>query len=126
MPELYVGTLRVGAACESEVDAELVFEGLREQVEQVLDLEEGDFATVTQVIPFEAREMTSRQEIADVLRRDRNILIRTKVKHLWDIARAMDEAIHVINTGNDEMQDYDYGHFLIVAEAVLKGENPID
>ena len=124
--EAYVATLRAHIVTEDEVSANLIIEGLRETMMENLDEEEGDFVVVTQVIPFNPMNLQTPQEICDVLRRDRNILIATRYKEMWDIARSLDQTIHMLMTGGDELQGYDYGRFLEIAEMVLRGANPIE
>lgn len=122
----FVATLRVHLVAPDEVEANLIIEGLRETMMENLDEEDGDFVVVTQVIPFDAKTLQTPQEICDVLRRDRNLLIATRYKEMWDVARSLDQTIHMLNTGGNELQGYDYGRFLEVAAEVLAGKNPIE
>lgn len=124
--ESFVATMRVHFVAPDEIEANLISEGLRETMMESLDEEDGDFVTVTQVIPFSADTLISPQEICDVLRRDRNILIRTRYRDMWDVARSIDQTIHMLSTGGNQLQGYDYGRFLEIATAVLRGENPIE
>lgn len=122
MAESYVATFRVTVVEDSEIEANLVVESLREGMMETLDEEDGDSVVITQVIPFTLRHIQTPQEICDVLRRDRNILIATKIKDLWDIARSIDQTIHILETGSDQLIDYNYTEFLELAERIFKGE----
>lgn len=122
----FVATLRVHVVAPNEVEANLIVEGLRETMMENLDEDDGDFVTVTQVIPFDANSLQTPQEICDVLRRDRNLLIATRYKEMWDVARSLDQTIHMLNTGGDQLQNYDYGRFLEIAAEVLAGKNPVE
>lgn len=124
--EAFVATFRAHIVSEDEVGANLIVEGLRETMMENLDEEDGDFVVVTQVISFNPVTLRTPQEICDVLRRDRNMLIATRYKEMWDIARSLDQTIHMLMTGGDELQGYDYGRFLEIAEEVLRGKNPIE
>lgn len=123
MSESYVATFRVTVMEDSEIEANLVVESLREGMMETLDEEDGDSVVVTQIIPFALRHIQTPQEICDVLRRDRNILIATKIKELWDIARSLDQTIHILETGSDQLIDYNYTRFLELAERIFKGES---
>lgn len=123
MAEAYVATFRVTLVEDSEVGANLVVESLRDKMMETLDEEEGDSVVVTQIIPFSLQHIRTPQEICDVLRRDRNILIATKIKELWDIARSLDQTIHILETGSDQLIDYNYTRFLELAEQIFRGES---
>jgi hypothetical protein len=124
--QAFVATFRAHMVADDEVEANLISEGLRETMMDNLDEEDGDFVMVTQVIPFTPENLHSPQEICDVLARDRNILIRTRYKEMWDVAKMLDQTIHALKTGGDQLVGYDYGRFLEIAEAVLKGDNPVE
>ena len=122
MSEPYVATFRVTIMEDTEVGVNLVFEALRDEMMLTLDEQEGDSVVITQIIPFTLQHIKTPQEICDVLRRDRNILIATKIKELWDIARSIDQTIHILETGSDQLIDYNYTQFLELAESIFKGE----
>ncbi len=126
MPEAFVATFRAHIVADDEVEATLITDGLREVMMDSLDADDGDFVVITQMIPFSVNRLSTPQEICDVLRRDRNLLIATRYKEMWDIARSLDQTIHMLTTGGDQLVGYNYGRFLEIAEAVLRGDSPVE
>lgn len=126
MAEMYVSTMRIGVSAESEVDANIILDSLREIMMVTLDENDGDFVVITQIIPFSQHRKRTPQELCDILRRDRNILLATKTTQGWEFARELDKTIHMLMTGGDELIAYNYGNFLELAEKILQGENPVD
>ena len=123
----YIGTMRVIAYCQDEVEATLVMDKLRQECEELLDEEDGDSVTVTQIT--ESTSNISPEETLVVLRRARNALIRTRIKECFDLAPTMDEQIYHLGSRYDPSfaPVYDYGRIITIAEAILnKGEDPHD
>src|SRR5687768_16011648 len=88
----YIGTMRVVINVQDDVEAHLTMDRLRIECEGLLDEEDGDEVLTTQIIPFTTN--VSPEETLVILKRARNALIKTRVKHCWDSARDLDMTIH--------------------------------
>jgi hypothetical protein len=125
---LFVATLRAVFRAEDEVSAIMIADQIKVNGEKDLDQEDGDTLDVTQVTQNLIN--LSPEETTAVLRRARNLLIRTRVKSCFEVARELDKCIYMLkhraerNTGF-ELAGYDYGQFMDIAEEVLAGGNPI-
>jgi hypothetical protein len=121
----FVSTMRVITYCQDEVEAQITMDRLNEMVMEQLDEEDGDRVVVTQTTQFTTD--VSPEEVLNVLKRARNVLIRTRIKQCFDLARDMDMTIHQLSQQYDAEYKpvYDYGNFITVAERILnKGEDP--
>lgn len=110
-----------------EVEATLTMDTLRMACEELLDEEDGDSVTVTQLTGFAAN--ISPEETLNVLKRARNALIRTRIKQCFDLARELDMTIKQLGDRDDASHSpvYDYGGFISIAERILnKGEDPYE
>lgn len=124
----YVATIRLTYRAEDDVEAQLIAELARERAESELDKEDdGDEAILTQVTSFaiavEPRELLTR------LAQTRNDLIKTRYTEAFDIARQLDQLSDALQKRlmPHEVTDYDFGHFMEIAERILNGgENPCD
>lgn len=124
-----VATYRVVIFVADELDAAVVAEVIREHIEADLDPEDGDFVSLTQVIPFGPHVGVTPTEMCDKLRVARNVLIRTRIKECFDLARELDKMIFVLSNRRDDVNDlagYDWSSMLNIAADVLKGKFPID
>jgi hypothetical protein len=126
--QAFIVTLRCVVNVESAVNADMVSERLRAICLDHLDEEEGDQVIVTQVTDSSINIHPTESLV--VLKRARNVLIRTRIKECYDNARSLDETIHALEhreSLGDIMPTYDYGRLLELAEAILqRGENPLD
>jgi hypothetical protein len=125
----YIATLRAVFDAESDVEAYLIAEQVRENGERDLEIEEDDSLDITQVTsnPLEV----SPEETLVVLRRARNQLIRTKVRWAVDMARELDRAIWILKHRAEAEVDYappyPVSSFIDLVRAIIqKKENPLD
>lgn len=119
--------MRVVAYCQDEVEATLMMDKLVQECESLLDDEDGDTVTVTQ-ITGSTTDITPEETLV-VLRRARNALIRTRIKECFDLARTLDEQIYHLGRRTDPSfsPSYDYGRIISIADAILNhGEDPHD
>lgn len=123
---IFVATLRATFRAPSEVDALVIADQIRLNGEADLDEEDGDELEVTQVTS-NGLEL-SPDELLLHLRKARNLLIKTRKRACYDLARELDKVIFSLNFHDEPgftESGYDYGHFMELAEAILvRGEEP--
>lgn len=123
---LYIATLRAVFNAADDVEAIMIADQIKVNGEK--DLENSDSLDVTQVT--QNTLSLSPVEITAILRRARNILIRTRIRECYDTAREVDKCIYMMDsrtyryTGM-ELAGYDWGKFMEIVEEVLAGGNPI-
>jgi hypothetical protein len=121
----YVASFRAIYTAEDDVEAELIADKIEEnaRADLVIDDEadyEPSFACtqlVNNVLDI------SPQEVVTILRKARNLLIRSRRRSALDVARMIDiEAFAVEQRREPGMETvgYDYGRFLDVCETILK------
>ena len=127
MSERYVATLRAVFDAESDVDAVFIADLICENGKKDLEEDSGDSLDVTQVTNFGIDLIP--EETLTRLKQARNLLIKTRLRYCWDVAKELDKAIWSLERRDDEqlMAGYDYGRFLEFARAILNdGANPLD
>lgn len=126
MANRYVATLRAVFDAEDEVEAIFIADQIRQNGIVDLDEDDGDILDVTQVTSNDLA--LSPEETLTVLRRARNLLIRTRVKECYETAREFDKLIYILAHRTDpafSLAGYNYGDFLDISEAILmRGEMP--
>ena len=127
MADQYVATLRAFFKADDEVEAIFIADQIKVNGEKDLEEEEGDELTVTQVTRIGVGYTP--EEICNVVKHCRNVLIRTRVKRCFETARELDQLAWALEHGDTEMfgmAGYDYAKFMDVAEEILvrKG-NPL-
>jgi len=126
--DLYIATLRAVFKASNEVDAIMIADQIRLNGERDLEQDEGDTLEVSQVTATAID--VSPQEILTILKRARNIAIKTKFRFGFETAQELDKLIHVLanhyehNVGY-ELSNYSFGDFMDTAREVLAGKNPI-
>ena len=125
---LWIATLRAVFRASDEVEAILIADKIKENGEKDLEPEDGDTLDVTQVT--QNTLALAPIEIVALLRRARNVLIRTRVKQCFDTARELDMCIYMLDSRSErdlgiELAGYDYAKFMEIAQEVLAGGNPI-
>lgn len=125
---LFIATFRAVFRATDDVEAILIADKIKENGERDLEPEDGDTFDVTQVTQNAA--MLSPEQTVMLLRRARNALIRTRIQHMVECARQIDQCIHMLDekTAHEtgaELARYDYGQFVDICEEVLGGGNPV-
>lgn len=124
----HVATLRLVIYTEDEITAHIVASKVAEAAEELLDPDDGDDVSLTEILPFTLE--VSPQEIIDRLLQARNTLIRTRIKECFDAAKELDFIIHGLRRRveiGDVPASYDYSHIFDVADAILnRKETPTD
>lgn len=122
----FVATLRAIYDAQDEVEAIYVADQIRLNGMQDLDEDDGDVLDVTQVTSNELN--LSPEETVVQLKRARNLLIRTRIRDCYHLARELDVQIYALAHRLDSdfsMGGYNYGDFVDLAEAILvRKENP--
>lgn len=121
----FLSVLHVYTIADDHVSAIAGVDDIRLGIERLLD--EGEAVDVVQTIPQEELPHPSAQ-LAQ-LRRARNILLRTRTKENYDLARLLDQAIHSLAhrlDPGDALITYDWGKFIEVLKETLNGGNPLD
>lgn len=119
MPQ-YVSTFRAVYDAADDVAAAVIAEQVRENGAQDLDEEEGDSFECTQTTSNAIH--LSPEEILDRLRGARNLLINTRVRIYFELAREVDKAVHLLQSTEPPevaMGTYDYGKFMDLAQQIL-------
>ena len=127
MPE-YLAVLHAYINADDYISAIGSADDLKIGMEQrLLDTDQGEAVDVVQTIPTEEPPTPSAQ--LTQLRRARNILLRTKSKDGYDLARALDLKIHELHVRLDpemSLVSYDWSKFIEVLKEVTNGGNPLD
>lgn len=121
----YVATLRAVYDAEDETAAVFIADKIRENGYADLDEDDNDVLDVTQ-ITSNALNLTP-QEVITELKRARNLLLKTRVKSCYHLAKELDIEIHKLESGEPEfaMASYQHGDFMELAESIImKGETP--
>jgi len=127
MTARYVATLRAIYNAEDDVEAIFIADQIRQNGAVDLDEdEEGDVLDVTQVTSNQL-DLNPDETIIQ-LKRARNLLIKTRIKQCYALARELDYQIHALmcrESSDLTMSTYDYGHFMELSEAIIqRGEMP--
>jgi hypothetical protein len=130
----YIATLRATYDAEDEVEAIFIADQIRLNGEQDLDTDEDLLDEGEEVDTLEVTQITDNglnltpDEALSVFRHARNLLIKTRIKQCFDLAREFDRTIYALENREIEgfsMRSYDYGRFMDLAESILiKGEVP--
>jgi hypothetical protein len=122
----YVATFRAVYDADNDVEAAVVADQIRLNAEQDLDEEDGDSFECSQVTS-NALELTPDETLSQ-LRRARNLLIKTRIKQCYELAREMDQLIYALQFRDQPdftMGGYDFGQFMDLTMAILeRGEEP--
>jgi hypothetical protein len=125
----YCATFRALYDADDDVQAIFIADKIRENGGEDLDIEEGEDT-------FENTQVTSSalaiepEEIITHLRKARNILINTRFRQCFDLAREMDKQIWCLIHRDDvgvSLSNYDYGRFMEIAKLIInEGKVPHD
>lgn len=122
----YVATFRAVYDAPDDVHAAMVADQIRLNGSEDLDPDEGDTFEVTQVTSNQLELQP--EEVISQLKRARNLLIRTKIKQCYELARELDQQIYALrfrDSPDFTMSGYSFGEFMDLTEAiVLRGEEP--
>lgn len=126
MSSIFIATYRATFAADSDVEAAVIAEQVRQNAELDLDTEEdGDEVIQTQLT--ESAIAVAPQEVIIRLTQVRNDLIRMKVKDCWVLAESINQLIHALKRSlsvEDAIVSYNHSSFMRIAELVLRGANP--
>jgi hypothetical protein len=124
MPK-YVSTFRAVYEAEDDVAAAIIADQIRLNAEQDLDEDEDTFEcsqTTSNALDLSPDETISQ------LKRARNLLIKTRIKQCYELARELDRVIYALPYRDEPsftMGGYDYGNFMDLTLAILeRGEEP--
>lgn len=125
MPE-YLNVFHIYTKCEDDVSAITAADDIKIALERdILDCDDGETVDVIQTIPV-TEDPTPSATIVQ-LRRARNILLRTRTKENYDLARAIDQAIwQLASRYQTDLVGYDWGKFVEVMKEVVEGGNPLE
>lgn len=122
----HVATFRAVFDAENDVHAAVIADQIRVNGSEDLDPEEGD--------TFECTQITSNQleltpdEVLTQLGRCRNLLIKTRIKECFNLARDLDMQMYALkfrDSSDFTMSGYSYGDFMDLVEAIItRGEEP--
>lgn len=123
----YVSTLRAVYDAQDDVEAMLIADKIAENGAQDLDDEDDEASLeVTQVIS-NSLELTP-DELISRLRVARNLLIKTRIRQCYTLAKELDEVIFALVNREEPgftMRSYNHGDFLDLVESILvKGASP--
>lgn len=120
-----VATLRAVFDATDEVEAVFIADKICENGQRDFD-EDNDLLEVTQVTSNQLD--LSPEEVLVQLRRARNLLIKTRIRDCYILAKELDQQIYALRHRSDPdfaMAGYDYGNFMDLTEAILmRGEMP--
>lgn len=125
----YLAVAHIYLKSEDQVTAIAEADDVKLAIERdLLDPDEGEVVDIVEVIDTEENPVPT--AAITQLRRARNILLRTRTKDGYDVARSIDEFAHMLSTklvSTDESRaSYDYGNLMAVLKEVLDGGNPLD
>ncbi len=122
----YVSTFRAVYDASDDVEAMIIADQIRANGEVDLDEDEGD--------TFECTQTTSNTleiqpaESLTILRKARNLLIKTRIKQCFIQARELDQMIYALqfrDAPEFTMAGYSYGDFMDLTSRILTlGEEP--
>lgn len=120
----YFTLLRVVFDAKSESHALRTGESFKDRIEEVL--EEGDEATVIQTSQFGQWEQPESE--IHLLRQARNVLLRLHFSDCHATAQFIDRIAWFLESGQTEVDanNYDWNRISVLAEQVLRGDNPLD
>lgn len=116
----YVATLRAVYDADDEVEAIFIADKIKENGGVDLDEEEGDTLEVTQVTN-NSLDISPEETLAH-LRLSRDLLIRTRIKQCYELARQIDEMAYALEHRRDpdfDLSGYDYSEMLEITERIL-------
>jgi len=119
----FVSTFRATYDADNDVEAAIVADQIRLNAEQDLEAEDGDTFECTQTTS-NALELTP-DEVLSQFRRTRNLLIKTRIKECYNLARELDQMIFVLQFRDQPsftIGSYDYGKFMDLTIAILEKE----
>lgn len=126
--ELYVGTLRAVFKAPDEATALMIADQVKVNGEKDLDEEEGDSLDVMQVTSHSLE--LAPDETLTILRRARNLLIKTRTRQGYDVGKELHEFIYMLQHRYEDQPGYELAgyqyDYLDIAQQVLQGGNPID
>jgi hypothetical protein len=122
----YVATLRAVFDADDDVTAIFMADQMKVNAEQDFDESDNAEVEITQVTST-AIDLNP-EETFQVLRRARNLLIKSRIKECFEQARALDQLIYILQHRHEPelaLAGYDYGKFMDVVESILiNGEVP--
>lgn len=119
MDKRFIATYRYVFLAEDEVEAHV----MANQVQELLDVEDGDSFDVTQIIPADIRGRIEPAELCEQLRKCRDMLILTRIIQCLEQAKELDKIAWILEHRSEESFDlagYDYGAVYDRAEELLK------
>ncbi len=125
----YIAVAQIFLASEDHVSAISEADDIKLAVERdLLDPDLNEEMDIVEVVEGEDKRIPL--EIVIHLRHTRNILLGTRSKEGYDLARSLDEFTHMLEMKQVDTEEsrssYDYSKLLIVLKEVLDGKNPLD
>lgn len=119
----YLATLRALFDADDEVEATLIANQISENARA--DLDEDQVVEVTQVMAYSISMPVEPAELVAKMRGVRDMLICTRIKQCFDLAKQIDEMAWVLENRAEEtfehtgMAGYDHGAIFALAEKLL-------
>lgn len=126
MPK-YIATYRVVFEARDDADSVLIADTVQRAIEGRLEPEDGDSVELIECIDFSFQPTLA--GTTDVLRKARNMLLRTRTRQGYYLAEELDKFAYQLDHSIDERMGtpgYDFGRITEIAAQVLKGKMPID
>lgn len=123
----YTAVMHLYLRSDDYVSAIAEADDVKLAVEKIVEADIGEGMDVVEIVEADEEPIASGSIMQ--LRRARNILIRTKYKEAYDLARSLDEMCHVLATRVDPTMvagTYDYSNLMRVLKEVIDGGNPLD
>ena len=123
----YVATLRAIYDAADDVEAIFVADQIKVNGFEDLDEDDNDVLDVTQVTSNEID--LSPEETIVQLKRARNLLIRTRIKDCFNLAKELDLQIFALERREDpafSMAGYSHGDFMDLAQRILVNKEQPD
>lgn len=126
----YVATLRAFFDADDDASAMLIADKIAENAAVDLnDDEDSDDAVVLTQVTSNALELTGEESITQ-FRLTRNLLIKTRIKQCYEMAKELDKMIWVLEHRQEQgfdLANYDYTKFYEIADDILnRGMSPIN
>jgi hypothetical protein len=115
----YIATLRCIYYAEDDISASIIANACAERAAIGFDREEQEDVKVTSVDAMSLQSLRP-EEAASKLDAARNILIKTRARDAFEVAKLLDQFAWHMRHGS--LADFDYGHIFQVADALLKKE----
>jgi len=120
----YVTTLRACYDAADDVEAIFIADKIRENGQQDLTDDDEENESTLEVTQVTSNQLDiSPEELLVQLRRARNLLIKTRIRDCYQLAKELDQQIFALANRSEPdfaMAGYSYGNFMDLTEAILR------